>query len=271
MSEPVLARQDLEVIQGLGRQLPHALLLTAEPGLDIERTAARIARSEPSEVTIISPEEKKTTISVSQVRDYIASTRTYATKRRVLVIRPANLMTEEAQNALLKTLEEPQQGLSIILEASSVDQLLPTIVSRCQVVSLHRTNALQDQTLLKSASIDEQAKQQILFLAAGRPALIRQMVDQPALFESYRQTATDAKQIISGSSYKSLVSAMNYSKDRQLALRLIDVLLSMVRFRIKGNGLDSVAELLIERTVQAERSLKSNGNVKLALLTIAVR
>lgn len=53
---------------------------------------------------------------------------------RVFVVRQAELMSAPAQNALLKTLEEPPPGVSIILLATSAEELLPTTRSRCQFV-----------------------------------------------------------------------------------------------------------------------------------------
>jgi DNA polymerase-3 subunit delta' len=55
--------------------------------------------------------------------------------RRVFLIRDAQRMNEEAQNALLKTLEEPPPSATLILVTSSADRLLPTIRSRCQQVA----------------------------------------------------------------------------------------------------------------------------------------
>jgi len=53
---------------------------------------------------------------------------------KVFIVAQADLMTGEAQDALLKTLEEPPAGVTIILIAHHVEQLLPTTQSRCQVV-----------------------------------------------------------------------------------------------------------------------------------------
>lgn len=56
------------------------------------------------------------------------------------IIHEADLLTPEAQNALLKTLEEPPSRCRIILETSSINVLLPTIVSRCTIASLRSTS-----------------------------------------------------------------------------------------------------------------------------------
>lgn len=61
------------------------------------------------------------------------SLKPYSLKGRVVVIEDASVMTHEAQNALLKTLEEPPGEAILILCASSDANLLPTILSRCEI------------------------------------------------------------------------------------------------------------------------------------------
>jgi DNA polymerase-3 subunit delta' len=57
-----------------------------------------------------------------------------------IYINRIDLATEEALNAFLKNLEEPQENLYYILTASSVSAVLPTIVSRCQVIKVNLDN-----------------------------------------------------------------------------------------------------------------------------------
>ena len=62
---------------------------------------------------------------------YLAPTRG---KGKVFIVREAELMTHVAQNALLKTLEEPPPGVTIILLCKRAEQMLPTTISRCHTV-----------------------------------------------------------------------------------------------------------------------------------------
>lgn len=57
----------------------------------------------------------------------------YSLKGKVVIIEDASVMTTEAQNALLKTLEEPPEEAILILGAPSDANLLPTILSRCEI------------------------------------------------------------------------------------------------------------------------------------------
>ncbi len=64
----------------------------------------------------------------------------FSAKGRVLVIEDAGSLTIEAQNALLKTLEEPPKEAILILGVASDTYLLPTILSRCQIIRLDATD-----------------------------------------------------------------------------------------------------------------------------------
>ena len=64
------------------------------------------------------------------------SLKPYSAKGRVVVMEDASGLTIEAQNALLKTLEEPPEEAILLLGAKSETDLLPTVLSRCQVVIL---------------------------------------------------------------------------------------------------------------------------------------
>lgn len=78
-------------------------------------------------------------IKVEAVRDIIrqASEHTYEGGRRIIMINGAEKMTPQAQNSLLKTLEEPNADTVFLLVSDDATQLLPTIVSRCRVLKLH--------------------------------------------------------------------------------------------------------------------------------------
>lgn len=83
--------------------------------------------------------DKPSIISVEDIREQIIkgiSTRPYKGKYKIYLINEAEIMTEQAQNALLKTLEEPPEYVVIILLTTSKDKLLSTIQSRCVKLSL---------------------------------------------------------------------------------------------------------------------------------------
>jgi DNA polymerase-3 subunit delta' len=94
-----------------------------------ERVMAKAGRWEPKGGRSPSKE-----IVVDQVRDLVdhrLAMRRFEGRRRVVVIDPADAMNVQAQNALLKTLEEPPDDTTLVLVSSAPDGLLPTIKSRC--------------------------------------------------------------------------------------------------------------------------------------------
>ena len=69
-------------------------------------------------------------------------------KNKLLIIEDAHLLTPEAQNALLKVLEEPPENTFIMLGTDTKEALLPTILSRCQIIALEEDNKkISDQTI----------------------------------------------------------------------------------------------------------------------------
>ncbi len=97
-------------------------------------TCRRIARGQHSDVVVIDKGDEAS-IKIGHLRDQlleIAGYRPFEARRRVFIIDPADEMTLEAQDALLKTLEEPPSGANLILVTAYPDTLRPTIQSRCR-------------------------------------------------------------------------------------------------------------------------------------------
>jgi len=93
----------------------------------------RIARGVYADVLVIEPGDTGN-IKVDQVRDAIerAAYRPFEGRRRVVIVDGADALLPEAQNALLKTLEEPPAASVFVLITARPDMLLPTVRSRCQ-------------------------------------------------------------------------------------------------------------------------------------------
>lgn len=83
--------------------------------------------------------EKPNTISVEDIRTQIngdIDIKPYSSPRKIYIMNEGEKMTVQAQNALLKTLEEPPEYAVILILTTNVDELLPTILSRCVVLNM---------------------------------------------------------------------------------------------------------------------------------------
>lgn len=80
----------------------------------------------------------KTEYSIEQIKEIVRETIIYQPYKRIYVLENFNYSSQEAQNAFLKTLEESINNIQFILTASSVHQLLPTIISRVKVINLNK-------------------------------------------------------------------------------------------------------------------------------------
>ena len=159
--------------------IPHAILLTGENGIGKLALANKMAKSllcmQPNiktgrfeacntcqscktydsganpDYTSVSLLQDKQQIGVDQIRElseflnYSRSFNTY----RVVLLNPVERMNTNAANSLLKSLEEPASNTVLILIASQLSKILPTIKSRCQILSLATPTKSQSLEWLK--------------------------------------------------------------------------------------------------------------------------
>lgn len=99
----------------------------------------RVAAGTHPDVRVLTPEEKKRDIGVGQMRTLLeqAQIRAQEGGMKVFLIPDADRMNAAAQNALLKTLEEPPADTVFVLTSSRPSLLLSTIVSRCRIIRFH--------------------------------------------------------------------------------------------------------------------------------------
>lgn len=137
-------------------RVPHAVMLLGACGVGKRCAAAWIARHrlcmanagslpeyplaipEHADLRWLSPPEDKHTIGIEQIRELVAdlSLTSFEGGGKVAVIEPANAMTANAANSLLKTLEEPPGDALLILVADKTGRLPATIFSRCQRINI---------------------------------------------------------------------------------------------------------------------------------------
>ncbi len=214
----------------------HALLLA---GIDETQAAAHLAAQLLGVESLgnypyyreITPE--KGSITIEQVRNLIAFFRLKvpgkAKIKRVAVIHAAELMGTEAQNALLKALEEPPDDSVLILVSPQPQNLLPTIRSRVQTMNL----------------------------------------PSPAGTAPEAEAVRLVKQVLAGTSYDRLLLVDGLSKQKDAAATFVSTLATVAMASLeaaarKGNSVERW-RVVLQAAHTAESALLRSGNAKLVL------
>jgi DNA polymerase-3 subunit delta' len=153
-------------------------------------SCTRIAHGQFSDVTVIEKGDEAS-IKIRQVRDRIIASigyRPFEGTRRIYIIDPADELTIEAQDALLKTLEEPPSAAMLILITAYPDTLLPTIQSRCRRL---RCGLLSEadvtRVLIERAGIAVPAARALAASSGG--SVSRALAGQAGEFDADREAA----------------------------------------------------------------------------------
>lgn len=128
----------------INNTLSHAHLIAGEDGIGKSKLANILAKLilnkelDREYVDIINYKINKSSFGVDDVRNIIeeVSKKPFEGEKKVIIIHEGNRLTIQAQNALLKTIEEPPIGVYIIILCESLELILDTIKSRCEIYKL---------------------------------------------------------------------------------------------------------------------------------------
>ena len=120
------------------------------------------------DVSLVLPEGARIKIEAIRGLQQMLSLSPVEGDYRICIIRQMDVATPSAANCLLKTLEEPPQRVILILTANGIESLLPTIVSRCQVLSLRAVAMERIVAALHERGIEREHARLLAGLAQGR-------------------------------------------------------------------------------------------------------
>ncbi|NND58746.1 MAG: DNA polymerase III subunit delta' [Gammaproteobacteria bacterium] len=221
-----------------GRRLGHGLLLTGAAGLGKREFAGTIAQrmlcaertgcgnckgcqlfaaGNHPDFAVIEPADDSRQIKVEQVRDLIARLGLASQQRgyKVVIVDPAEAMNANAQNSLLKTLEEPADNTLLLLVCNRPAELAATILSRCQQLRFAAPAANTARDWLSGQA--EADWDSLLVLAAGAPLAALEL-EQAGVATLVDELANDLAALMDGQSDPVAV-AESWAGD-DLALRL---------------------------------------------------
>jgi len=151
------------------------------------------------DLSIVQAEEIGGTIKVEQVRDlqHSLSLTPYEANYRVALLLRFQEANANAQNALLKILEEPPPRVVLLLTVDAVDNLLPTVASRCEVLRLRPMpiNGLK-RALSDNYEVDGDQAEQLAHFSGGRVGLALGMREDPLLLEQRDHWLAELKRLL---------------------------------------------------------------------------
>lgn len=263
----------------------HALLITGLHGAGKQTVALSLARQlfggkdlslQPYFKHIVPDRNSVSIEQIRQLHNFVQLKTTGAgLLRRVIVISEADTMTEEAQNALLKLLEEPPADTVLILTAVDTGKMKQTILSRVQSLSIDRVNT-EDAT---DYFISRYTAKDIAWahaLSDGQPGLMTALLSGKDEHPMVQQIQV-AKQILSASVFDRLckVDEIGKSKDS-----LPDFMYACKRICISAleaaSQKDAPQQISawhkrLSAVVSAEEGIQNNVNSKLLLTDLFVR
>lgn len=268
-----------------------------EPCNECHSCKQALSHNQPDIVYI--SHEKPNTIGVEDIRGQINNDigiKPYSSPRKIYIMNEGEKMTPQAQNALLKTLEEPPEYAVILILTDNVEALLPTIISRCVVLNMKPVqDRLVKKYLMEQLGVPDYKANICVAFARGNIGKAKLLANSEE-FEKVKDEAITLVKYINDMEINEIVKAikkiMEYKLDVNDYLDILtvwyrDVLLfkatkdmNSLIFRQEIQQIRRVAdrstyegiETIVKALQQAKRRLEANVNfdltMELMLLTI---
>jgi DNA polymerase-3 subunit delta' len=234
---PGLGRRTLalRLAQALNCEKPIA---SGEPCLTC-RTCKQIEAMQHPDLAVIQAVTEGGILKVDQVREvqHALSLKPYQSKFRVALFLRFQESNDNAANALLKTLEEAPAHAVLILTADSPEQLLPTIVSRCEILRLRPLPVEAIEADLLARGVEAERARLLAHISGGRPGYARRLTEDSTLLEKREERLNDLQVLLPASRVEKFSYGEKLSKDKDGMRQTILIWLSYwrdVMLRVAG-------------------------------------
>ena len=257
----------------------HAYLLAGPPGLGRRSLALRFAQAlncptpigpgipcgecrdckqiesmHHADLTVVQADAEGGTLKVDQIRESrrTLTLKPYQAKYRVALFLRFQEANDNAANALLKTLEEAPSYAVLILTADNPEQLLPTIVSRCEVLRLRPLKFEEVQGALESRGLESGKAKLIAHISGGRFGYALRLIGNEAILEKREERLNDLLSLISASRVEKFAYADKLSRDKESMRQAILIWLSYWRDIMLRTAQAETPLVNIDRNVEIE-------------------
>jgi DNA polymerase-3 subunit delta' len=182
----------------LANSLAQALLCTAEQRpCGVCRACLLVANWRHPDLFWVEPQGSS--LKIAQVRDLTRQLTLSPLEGpwQIAILDQFELATAGAANALLKTLEEPPRNVVLVLLAQQGESLLPTIVSRCQIIALRPiARSVIEQALIKRWNVAAEKAKLLSHICGGRLGWSIAASSSPQLLEARERTLDDMAKLL---------------------------------------------------------------------------
>jgi len=193
-------------------------------------------------------------IRIQQIRELqkTINLKPYQSHYRILIFLRFDQASVEASNALLKTLEEAPSYAILILTAENPEQLLPTIVSRCEVLRLRPLKIEEVQNALETRGLETGTAKLIAHISGGRFGYALRLIENEALLEKREERLNDLQSLISASRVQKFAYADKLSKDKESMRQAVLIWLSYWRDVMLRSAQAETPLVNLDRNVEIE-------------------
>lgn len=180
------------------------------------RDCKQIEALKHADLSVIAAETEGGTLKVDQIREVrkTLTLKPYMSKYRVALFLRFHEANDNAANALLKTLEEAPSYAVLILTADNPEQLLPTIISRCEVLRLRPLRVDEVQAALEERGFEQRHSKLIAHISGGRMGYALRLMEDAALLEKREERLNELMGLLSASRVEKFKYADQLAKDK---------------------------------------------------------
>jgi DNA polymerase-3 subunit delta' len=218
------------------------------------RDCKQIESMHYADLMVVQADAEGGTLKVDQIREArrMLMLKPYQADYRVALFLRFQEANDNAANALLKTLEEAPAYAVLILTADNPEQLLPTIVSRCEVLRLRPLKIEEIQEALETRGLETGKAKLIAHISGGRFGYALRLIQNEALLEKREERLNDLQSLISASRVEKFAYADKLSRDRESMRQAVLIWLSYWRDVMLRSAQANMPLVNVDRNVEIE-------------------